>query len=118
MSFDSREFFRLADSLASDGNTESEFRTAVNRAYYSVFNRYRERTGLSEGEKEGVHTKVRELAERQFDTRTATKLLGLFRARVDADYYMSKPTTSVGAKQSLAKGRSLLKRLGEDPLAD
>ncbi len=57
MTFDPREFLRIANQLAQHNDDEASLRSAVNRAYYSVFLLARQKVGIS-GRRQHVHGDV------------------------------------------------------------
>lgn len=82
MPFDPQDFFPVAQQLAGAG-AEANLRSAINRAYYSVFLVARDRLRLSGTSHGPVLTATREAHRAAGD-----QLSELFRLRVLADYNM------------------------------
>ena len=84
--FDPAEFLRVAITLAAQDADEAALRTAVGRAYYSVFLDARDRLGVTTVE--GVHGEVIRLLARR-NRPLADQMRRLFNLRVVADYQMT-----------------------------
>ncbi len=82
--FDPHDFLEAATSLAASSD-EALLRTAVGRAYYSVFLVARDRLGVVQ--EEGAHAEVRSrLTRRNNGGRIAEQLKRLYELRTTADY--------------------------------
>ena len=85
--FDPSDFLIVAHELAGDGSwAEARLRTAVGRAYYSVFLQARDKLQIRE--KKGVHTKVIQALKR-VDRAAGDQLDSLESLRGAADYEMT-----------------------------
>jgi uncharacterized protein (UPF0332 family) len=87
MTFDPSEFLRIANQLAQSTNDEASLRTAVNRAYYSVFLQAREKVGLR-GHQRHIHGEVIGRLRRA-DRAAADQLDKLETLRGEADYELA-----------------------------
>ena len=85
-SFDPLCFLELAYSLADQSSDEACLRTAVGRAYYTVFLVARDRSGIPPGVR-SVHGATIQKVKRTHRA-TGEKLDRLRRLRVEADYYL------------------------------
>ena len=87
MSFDPARFLAVANDLASQASDEGRLRTAVGRAYYSVFLLAREKTGVPN--KRNVHSRSHAALKRMSGCRAAGDMLAkLNRPREVADYQL------------------------------
>ena len=84
MTFDPREFLRVAADLAQNNDDEASLRSAVNRAYYSVFLQARDKVGLR-GNQRHIHGQVIGRL-RSADRPAADQLDKLESLRGEADY--------------------------------
>ena len=85
MPFDPARFLAVANDLACQPPDEGRLRTAVGRAYYSVFLLAREKTGVPN--KRNVHSRTHAALKRTSGCRTAGDMLArLNRLREVADY--------------------------------
>jgi hypothetical protein len=81
--FDPGQFFAIAETIASRAQSEAALRTAVGRAYYSVF--LRARQALNVPGSRNVHNRV--IAEvRRLDRPSEDSLGKLEELRIRADY--------------------------------
>jgi uncharacterized protein (UPF0332 family) len=83
MTFDPTEFLRVANALAEHSD-EASLRTAVGRAYYSVFLQARERLGIR-GQRRHIHGLVI-AGLRRVDRKVGDQLDKLEKLRGTADY--------------------------------
>jgi uncharacterized protein (UPF0332 family) len=84
MTFDPGEFLRVAHELSQHNYDEASLRTAVNRAYYSVFLIARDKVGLR-GSQRHIHGQVIGRL-RPIDRAAADQLDKLETLRGEADY--------------------------------
>ena len=85
-SFDPLRFLELACSLADQSSDEACLRTAVGRAYYTVFLIARDRSGI-QPTRRSVHWATIDKVKKTHRA-TGEKLDRLRRLRVEADYYL------------------------------
>lgn len=107
MAFDSRHFFALAKQIAKL-RTESALRTAVGRAYYSVFLVARDRTGVRGGKK--VHRKTIEKVSKQ-DPSTAQELDSLLKLRIASDYFLTPSRKYRSWTANWSRAESIVNRI-------
>ena len=83
--FDPLEFWRQAQNLSTQNNNEVTLRTAIGRAYYSLFLLARERLKVSG--RRGIHATVVQRVKAR-DRTTGDQLHFLMRLRHTADYQL------------------------------
>ena len=116
MPFDPTDFLRVAVSLAVQEEDEAALRTAVGRAYYSVFLAAREKLGVTTTER--VHGEVVRLLVRH-NRRLGDQMQYLLNLRLTADYQMTPEKQSdqdwksnwIRAQKSVAVILPLLARI-------
>lgn len=118
-----KSFHDLAARLANEGSEPAQFRTAISRAYYSVYNTgahlVRTLTGAFEPpENQGYHTWLRDCLKQSKDNlviQTGQQLYGMSEQRKDADYEMdaSKAKTAVENQKTAQTAVELAARLIE-----
>ena len=108
----------------SEHNTEAAHRSAVSRAYYSVYHHGLRTVKAKlppvnlEKYSKGCHQQLR---ERLIDGKTsdflevAVEVKWLRDARVTADYHLGKPSSAINAKIAIQRARSVLKALDALP---
>jgi len=99
--FDPRDFILLAKSLAAEGASEADVRTAISRAYYGSFLLARSQTRLDDLRGPEVHRLVLESLYRLELPHLATRLHTLRTMRNEADYDTTKTITPVSARKSI-----------------
>jgi len=105
MPFDPKEFFAVAQHVA-EAATDATLRSAINRAYYSVFLVARDRLRVDGTSHGSVITATREAH------RAAGEQLGeLFRLRVIADYNLDPVASDNNWPQNWKRAEALAKRV-------
>lgn len=118
MSFDWREYLRLAENLveiSSNGLGDARLRSAISRAYYSVFCLSRDRAGLKYFSGRNVHIEVigRYKNSSVFAEKDAGKILDeLRRYRNRADYDAEGLIRRHEALRALRMAQDVCQRLG------
>lgn len=113
MSFDWREYIRLAEELINQ-DKESCLRSGVSRAYYGVFCIMRDKAGFKTYKEYDVHRKVIEYYKSSRDKKEqyVGKLLDeLRKKRNDADYDEDKNINADSAKTSLLESKTILQKM-------
>ena len=87
MTFDPREFLRVAGQLAQHNDDEASLRSAVNRAYYSVFLLARDKLGLRGSQRHIHHQVIGKL--KNADLAAGNQLDKLETLRGEADYELT-----------------------------
>jgi hypothetical protein len=106
---DPREFHRLAERLAS-GATPAEYRTAIGRAYYSVFNvgcEHLRGLGFRIAKGGAAHGEIRHCLHNSGDTDitwVASELHSLHGLRIRADYQLDQTDVEKVANVRTAVG--------------
>ena len=119
MPVNSKDILAIATRLY-EHNTEAAHRSAVSRAYYSVYHHglrtVKAKLPSVDLKKysQGCHQR---LGERLIDGKTsdwhdvAEQVEWLRKARVTADYHLGKPTHAINANKAIGRARLVLKAL-------
>ena len=110
--FDPLDFLKLAQDLAKVGG-EDRLRTAIGRAYYSLFLLVRERTGAFPARKEdSAHTLVINAVRKRRGFAVGNDLYRLKQLRITADYQLLPADIALQDwSQNWATARALVQRL-------
>lgn len=114
MSFDWKEFIRLAEELINRSD-EASLRSGISRAYYGVFCIARNKKGFKNSTHPNVHKQV--IMEYCNSYNPTEKYIGevldkLRKERNDADYNEDKVINSQLAQRILLKAKDILGKLG------
>jgi len=110
--FDPLDFLKLAQDLANTGG-EERLRTAVGRAYYSLFLLARERTGAYPVKKaDSAHTLVINAVRKRKGFAVGNDLYRLKQFRITADYHLLPADVALQDwVQNWATAQALVQRL-------
>lgn len=118
-----KAFYNLAYSLAHNGSGPEDFRSAISRAYYAVYNTADnvvcELVGkLDRPERQSYHLRMRDCLKCSHDQliiQTGHQMWDMFQQRKDADYVMSDPVVDVEnpktAQAVVQQAKKLIERL-------
>jgi len=116
MSFDWKEYLKLAEELAK-GSKESYLRSSISRAYYSVFCISRNKTIGKDYKRSDVHNKVIEILKNKEDKslrKAGLNLDELRRIRNKADYDEDEEINYSLVSRMILLAKDILRILGDD----
>ena len=104
-----REFLKTAESPATSGSIEADFRSAVSRSYYAVFHVLKSTAGTKIGlTGSGDHTRALDHAMREWPRDRYARFKRLQDERVWADYDLARPVTRGRADHFLGQAKRLV----------
>lgn len=109
MPIEPKEMVAFAGELLSKSESEQDFRSIINRAYYGAFLTARDKAGIKNSGG-SIHKEVIDYYQTRV-SKVSNNLSVLKKLRQKADYEIHKDVTRTEARQSCSKARSIVESL-------